>query len=78
MDTDKDILILLLMNKTKSMRTLFCLFSILVMSCCVGLNAYSQELTIEQKEKITSEIVTAFENSINAAENLDAKYWQIV
>lgn len=73
MDTDKDILILLLMNKTKSMRTLFCLFSILIMSCCVGLNAYSQELTIEQKEKITSEIVTAFENSINAAENLDAK-----
>ena len=54
------------------MRTLFCLFSILIMSCCVGLNAYSQELTIEQKEKITSEIVTAFENSINAAENLKA------
>lgn len=55
------------------MRTLFCLFSILIMSCCICLNTYSQELTIEQKEKITSEIETVFAKSIEAAENLDAK-----
>lgn len=49
------------------------LFFILIGSLCVSFNSYSQELTTEQKDKITSEIATAFEKSIKAAESLDAK-----
>lgn len=55
------------------MKTLSYLFSILIIPFCISLNGYSQELTTEQKGKITSEITEVFEKSIKAAENLDAK-----
>jgi len=55
------------------MKTLFYLFSFMITSLCFSSNAYSQELTAKQKEKITSEISTAFEKSVKAAENLDGK-----
>lgn len=55
------------------MKTLSYLFFILSASFYISLNAYSQELTTEQKEKITSEITTVFEKSITAAESLDGK-----
>ena len=54
-------------------KTLSYLFFTLIASFCISLNGYSQELTTEQKEKITSEITTVFEKSIKAAESLDAK-----
>jgi len=59
--------------KTPNMKNLFYFLSILIISLCISLNGYSQELTTEQKEKITSEINTAFEKSNKAAESLDAK-----
>lgn len=55
------------------MKNLSYLFSILITLFCISLNGYSQELTTEQKEKITSEITTVFDKSIKAAESLDAK-----
>lgn len=55
------------------MKTLSCLLTILIASFCISTNAYSQELTAQQKDKITSEITTAFEKSVKAAEGLDAK-----
>ncbi|MDR2953996.1 MAG: nuclear transport factor 2 family protein [Prevotella sp.] len=55
------------------MKTLSILFSILITFFCVSFNAYSQELTTEQKEKIVPEITTVFERSIKAAESLDLK-----
>ncbi len=55
------------------MKTLSYLFSVLIAAFCISLNAYSQEVTTEQKENISSEIAAAFENSVRAAENLDAK-----
>lgn len=55
------------------MKTLSYLFSILITSFCISLNGYSQELTTEQKGKITSEITMLFEKSIKAAETFDAK-----
>ncbi|MDR2917328.1 MAG: nuclear transport factor 2 family protein [Tannerella sp.] len=55
------------------MKTLCYLFSILIASFCINLNGYSQELTTQQKEIITSEITAVFEKSIQAAENFDAK-----
>ncbi|MBB4038153.1 hypothetical protein GGR21_004082 [Dysgonomonas hofstadii] len=55
------------------MKTLSCLFSILITFFSISLNGYSQELATERKEKIISEISTVFEKSIEAAENLDAK-----
>ncbi len=39
----------------------------------ICLNGYSQGLTTEQKEKITSEITTLFEKSVRAAESFDTK-----
>jgi len=55
------------------MKTLSNLLSLLIITFCISLNAYSQELTTEQKGKIISEISTAFDKSVEAAENLDAK-----
>ena len=55
------------------MKTLSYLFSVLIAAFCISLNAYSQEVTTEQKENISSEIAAAFENSVRAAENLNAK-----
>ena len=55
------------------MKNLFYLFPVLIASFCISLNGYSQEPTTGQKEKIASEIATAFEKSITAAESLDAK-----
>ena len=55
------------------MKNLSYLFFILIASFCISLNGYSQEISTKQKEKITSEITTAFEKSIKAAESLDAK-----
>ncbi len=49
------------------------LFSIVMTTFCISLNGYSQAITTEQKEKITSEVSTMFEKSVKAAENLDAK-----
>jgi len=44
-----------------------------IISFGTALSAYSQVLTIEQKDKITSEITMAFEKSIKAAESLDSQ-----
>ena len=55
------------------MKTLSFLFFVLFTSFGISFNAYSQELTAEQKEKIVSEITMAFERSIKAAESLDGK-----
>lgn len=55
------------------MKTLSYLFAILIASFCISLNAYSQELTTEQKNKITSEITSLFEKSIKALENFDIR-----
>lgn len=54
------------------MKTLFYFFFTLILSFCINSSTYSQELTTGQKNKITSEIATAFEKSIKAAEKLDA------
>lgn len=53
------------------MKTFNYFLLLLISSFCFNLNAYSQELTAEQKDKITSEITTAFEKSITAAESLN-------
>ncbi|WP_163176277.1 nuclear transport factor 2 family protein [Bacteroides sp. 51] len=55
------------------MNTLTYFFSVLITSFCISLNAYSQELTAEQNEKITSEIATLFENSVKASESFDSE-----
>lgn len=55
------------------MKILSYLLLILIASFCISLNGYSQELTIEQKEKITSEVTTLFEKTLNAAERLDGE-----
>ncbi len=55
------------------MKTLSFLFFVLITSFFMSFTAYSQELTPEQKEKITSEITIVFEKSIQAAESLDGK-----
>jgi len=54
------------------MKTLAYCFSFLFASFCISLNAYSQELTTEQKQKITSEITTLFEGSLKASETFNA------
>jgi len=59
--------------KTMNMKTLSCLLCGLIATFCISFNVYSQELNAEQREKISSEILTAFEKSIKAAENLNAK-----
>ena len=51
------------------MKTLAYCISFLIVSFCISLNAYSQELTAEQKEKITSEVATLFEGSLKASES---------
>lgn len=55
------------------MKTLAYFFSFLIASFCISLNAHSQELTTEQKEKITSEIATLFEKSVRASESFNAE-----
>jgi len=54
------------------MKNLLYFLTILIISFCISLNGYSQELSAEQKEKIKSEITTVFEKSVKAAENFDA------
>lgn len=54
------------------MKTLSYLFLVLAASFSFCLNSYSQELTTEQKAKITAEITIAFDKSLEAAEKLDA------
>jgi len=56
-----------------NMKSLSYFLLILITSFCVSLNGYSQELTTEQKEKITFEIATLFDKSIRAAETFDGK-----
>lgn len=55
------------------MKKLSCFLCGLIITFCISSNVYSQELTTEQRGKITSEISTTFQKSIQAAENLDAK-----
>ncbi|WP_029902013.1 nuclear transport factor 2 family protein [Prevotella sp. 10(H)] len=54
------------------MKTLSYLLFIAI-SFCISLNGYSQELTNKQKEKINSEIATAFEKSVQASESFNSK-----
>lgn len=54
------------------MKTLSYLFATLITSLFFSLNAYSQELTAQQKDKITSEIAMAFEQNVKAAESFNA------
>ena len=55
------------------MKNLSYFLFLLIISFCTTFSAYSQGVTTGQKEKITSEVITAFENSVKAAESLDAK-----
>lgn len=55
------------------MKILSSLLTLLISAFCISTNVYSQELTTQQKDEITSGITTAFEKSVKAAEGLDAK-----
>jgi len=60
-------------HETRKNRPDLAIFVLMFIASLVCSNVYSQELTINQKEKIASEIAADFDKNIKAAESFDAK-----
>lgn len=54
------------------MKTLSYILSTLIISFCITLNGYSQELTAAQQSAIATEVDALFDKTIEAAETLDS------